>query len=79
MIETNYVPTYMKINTCSKDQFSVIYYVSNTIILYFTVHCIYVLCLYSAWYMYACITVSGMFCSVKSNYKRTFDGERCLV
>ena len=28
--------------------FSVIYYVSNTIILYFIVHCIYVFCLFSA-------------------------------
>ena len=45
MIETNYVLTYMKtyfISTVSKGQFSVMYYISNTVILYFIVHCTYV-------------------------------------
>ena len=46
MIEINYVPIYMKINHTFfviKDQFSVTDYIPNTIILYFIVHCIYVL------------------------------------
>ena len=48
MIETNYVPIYMKINHIffvNQGQFPIMDYTSNTIILYFTVHCIYVLCL----------------------------------
>ena len=48
-IEINYVPIYMKINRIFfviKGQFPVMGYVPNTIILYFIVNCIYVLCLF---------------------------------
>ena len=46
MIEINYVPIYMKINhifSVIKGQFPAMDYIPNTIILYFIVHCIYVL------------------------------------
>ena len=49
--ETNYLPTYMKINNIFfviKGQFSAMDYISSTIILHFIVHCIYALCLFSA-------------------------------
>ena len=49
MIETNYVPIYMKINYILfviKGQLPVMDCISNTIILYFIVHCINVLCLF---------------------------------
>ena len=49
MIEINYVPIYMKINHIFfviKGQFPVMDYIPNTIILYFIVHWIYVLCLF---------------------------------
>ena len=49
MIETNYVPIYMKINPILfviKGQFPVMDYISNTITSYFIVHCIYVLCIF---------------------------------
>ena len=49
MIEKNYVPIYMKINHIFfviKGHFPVMDYFQNTIILYFIVHCIYVLCLF---------------------------------
>ena len=45
----NYVPIYMKINHIFfviKGQFPVMDYIPNTIILYFIVYCIYVLCLF---------------------------------
>ena len=48
MIEINYVPIYMKINHIFfviKGQFPVTDYIPNTIILYFIVQCIYVLCI----------------------------------
>ena len=47
MIETNYVPIYMKINHIFfviKGQFPAMDYISNTI--HFTIHCIFVLCLF---------------------------------
>ena len=50
MVEPNYVTTDMKINHIFfviKGQFPVMDYISNTIILYFVKHCIYVLCLFS--------------------------------
>ena len=43
MIETNYIPTFKDINHIFfviKCQFPVMAYISNTIILYFIVHCI---------------------------------------
>ena len=49
MIEINYVPMYMKINHIFfviKGQFPVMDYIPITIILYYIVHCIYVLCLF---------------------------------
>ena len=49
MIEIDYVPIYMKINQIFfviKGQFPVMDYIPNTIILYFIVHCIYILCLF---------------------------------
>ena len=51
MTEINYVPIYMKINhilvfLVIKGKFSVMDYIPNTIILYFIVHCIYVLRLF---------------------------------
>ena len=51
VIQTNYmhIPTYMKTNHIFfviKGQFSVIYFIFNTIILLFIVHCIYDLCLF---------------------------------
>ena len=49
MIEINYVLIYFIINHIFfviKGQFHVMDYFPNTIILYFTVHCIYVLCLF---------------------------------
>ena len=70
MIKINYVPIYMKIKHIFfviKGQFPVTDYIPNTIILYFIVHCIYVL------YIYYCITclclsltppVSGLRCIV---------------
>ena len=50
MIEINYVPIYMKINHIFfviKGQFPVMDYIPNTILLYFIVHSIYVVCLFS--------------------------------
>ena len=47
MIDINYVPIYGKINHIFfviKGQFPVMDYIPNTIIWYFIVHCIYVLC-----------------------------------
>ena len=70
MIETNYVPIYMKINHIFfviKGQFPVMDYIPNTIILYFIVHCIYVLCLfYCTTYLRLSLTppVSGLRCTV---------------
>ena len=70
MIDISYVPIYMKINhifIVIKGQFPVMDYIPNTIILYFTVHCIYVLCLF---YCITCLrfsltpTVSGLRCIV---------------
>ena len=55
MIEINYVPNYMKINHIFfviKGQFPVTDYIPNTIILYFIVHCIYVL---SIFYCITCL------------------------
>ena len=49
MIVINYGPIYMKINYTIfviKGQVPVMDYIPNTIILYFIVHCIYVLCLF---------------------------------
>ena len=49
MVEINYVPIYMKINQIffvKKGLFAVMDYIPNTIILYFIVHYIYVLCLF---------------------------------
>ena len=83
MIEINYLPIYMKINHIFfviKGQFPVKDYIPNTIILYFIVHCIYVVCLF---YCLTCLClsltppVSGlrcivfnkvMFCSVLIRY-----------
>ena len=70
MIEINYVPIYMKINHIFfviKGQFPVTDYIPNTIILYFIVHCIYVLRIF---YGIACLClsltppVSGLRCIV---------------
>ena len=70
MIEINYVPIYMKISHIFfviKGQFPVKDYIPNTIILYFIVHCIYVLCLF---YCITCLClsltppVSGLRCIV---------------
>ena len=58
MIEINYVPIYMKINHIFfviKGPFPVTDYIPNTIILYFIVHCIYVLCLF---YCIICLCLS---------------------
>ena len=49
MIEINYVPIYMKIDNIffvTKGQFPVMDYIPNTLILYFIVHSIKVLCLF---------------------------------
>ena len=51
MIEINCVPIYMKINHIFfviKGQFPVMDYIPNTLILYFIVHCIYVLGIFTA-------------------------------
>ena len=70
MIEINYVPIYMKIKHIFfviKGQFLVTDYIPNTIILYFIVHCIYVLCIF---YCITCLClsltppVSGLRCIV---------------
>ena len=70
MIEINYVPIDMKINHIFfviKGHFPVMDYFPNTIILYFIVHCIYVLCLF---YCITCLRlsltppVSGLRCTV---------------
>ena len=70
MIEINYVPIYMKINHIFfviKGQFPVTDYIPNSIILYFVVHCIYVLCIF---YCITCLClsltppVSGLRCIV---------------
>ena len=70
MIEINYVPIYMKINHIFfviKGQFPVTDYIPNTIILYFIVHCIYVLRIF---YCITCLClsltppVSGLRCIV---------------
>ena len=70
MIEINNVPIYMKSNHIFfviKGQFPVMDYIPNTIILYFIVHCIYVLCLF---YCITCLClsltppVSGLRCIV---------------
>ena len=70
MIETKCVPIYIKIDHILfviKSQFPVMDYISNTIILYFLVHCIYVLCLF---YCITCMClsftppVSGLRCKV---------------
>ena len=70
MIEINYVPIYMKINHIFfviKSKFPVSDYIPNTIILYFIVHCIYVLPLF---YCITCLClsltppVSGLRCIV---------------
>ena len=70
MIEINYVPIYMKINHIFfviKGQFPVTDYIPNTIILYFIVHYIYVLCIF---YCITCLClsltppVSGLRCIV---------------
>ena len=70
MIEINYVPIYMKINHIFfviKGKFPVMDYIPNTFILYFIVHCIYVLCLF---YCITCLRlsltppVSGLRCIV---------------
>ena len=70
MIEINYVPIYMKIKHIFfviKGQFPVTDYIPNTIILYFIVHCIYVLCIF---YCITCLClsltppVSGLRCIV---------------
>ena len=65
-IETKFVLTYTNINyifTVSKGQFSVSYYIVNTMILYFIVYCIYVLCLFSA--CYACVyLLRHLLCSI---------------
>ena len=66
MIEINYVLIYMKINHIFfviKGQFPVMDYILNTIILYFIVHCIYVLCLFLLYNMFA-LNVSGLRCIV---------------
>ena len=58
MIEINYVPIFMKINHIFfviKGHFPVTDYLPNTIILYFIVHCIYVLCLF---YCITCLCLS---------------------
>ena len=74
MIETNYVSIYMKINHIFfviKSQFPVMDYISNTIILRFIVHCIYVLCLF---YCITCMRqsltppVSGLRCIVFNKF-----------
>ena len=39
-------------------------YISNTIILYFIVHCMYVLCLFSAWHASLTPHMSGLRCIV---------------
>ena len=69
-IEISYVPIYMKINHIFfviKGQFPVMDYISNTIILYFKVHCIYVLCLF---YCITCLRLSLM---------PPVSGLRCIV
>ena len=68
MIESNYGPTYMKINyisTISKGQCSVIYYIANTITLYFIVHRFHVLCLFSTCPLTS--PVCGLRCIVFNN------------
>ena len=60
--------TYMKTNyisTVRKGPFSVIYYVANTVILCFIIHCMYALCLFSA--CYACSLIPAV------------RGPRCIV
>ena len=71
MIEINYVPIYMKINHIFfviKGQFPVTDYIPNTIILYFIVHCIYVLCIFYCITTCLCLSltppVSGLRCIV---------------
>ena len=70
MIEINYVPIYMKINHIFfviKGKFPVTDYIPNTIILYYIVHCIYVLRIF---YCITCLLlsltppVSGLRCIV---------------
>ena len=70
MIEINSVPIYMKIKHIFfviKGQFPVTDYIPNTIILYFIVHCIYVLRIF---YCITCLClsltapVSGLRCIV---------------
>ena len=49
MIEINYVPIFMKISHIFfvfEGQFPAMDYIPNTIVLYFIVHCMYVLCLF---------------------------------
>ena len=70
MIEINYVPIYMKINHIFfviKGQFPVTDYIPNTIILYFIVHCIYVLCIF---YCITCLCLS---------LTPPVSGQRCIV
>ena len=58
MIEMNYVPMYMKINHTFfiiKGQFPVMDYIPITIIFYYIVHCICVLCLF---YCITCLRLS---------------------
>ena len=70
MIEINYVTIHMKINHMFfviKGQFPAMDYIPNTIILYFIVHYIYVLCLfYCIKYLRLSLTppVSGLRCIV---------------
>ena len=70
MIEINYVPIYMKINHIFfviKGQFPVTDYIPITIILYFIVHCIYVLCMFyclTCLCLYLTPPVSGLRCIV---------------
>ena len=70
MIETNYVPLYMKIYHIFfviKGQFPVTNYIPNTIILYFIIQCIYVL------YLFDCITC------MRYSLTPPVSGLRCIV
>ena len=67
MIETNYVPIYMKIYHIFfviKGQFPVMDYISYTIILYFIVHCIYkkIICIMSSLLHHMYVLISYATC-----------------
>ena len=69
-VETNYVPSYMKINyisTVNKGQCSVIFHIADTITLYFIVHSFHTLCPFSTCSLTS--PVRGLRCIVFNNVK----------